>query len=212
MTEKLGKYARLAILTSLVEPKSLSELGLFWYNENGRFYKKKARQEIERAVNEKMLLKNKNKYQADTNKLISRVCSRVNDKNLREHLLKFWSHPFSQHTYLCCESIKHMFNNNPEKAVETEPSLILNMPLILHMLQEKDPEVYSLFVSSHNLKKYANTINIQAEKNLSKAFKNLKEKTDWLSTLNKIIKNNGYFLEQTSGELRIKQMIRERRK
>jgi hypothetical protein len=42
-----GKYAKLAILATLCEPKSLSELGIFWYKENGRFYKEKARQETD---------------------------------------------------------------------------------------------------------------------------------------------------------------------
>ncbi len=212
MGEEIGKYAKLALLASLVEPKSLSELGLLWYNENGRFYKKKARQEIEQAVEKKLLLRDKTKYKANTEKLISYACSSIKNKDVKDLLLRFWNHPFSQQTYLCCEAIKHMFNNNPEKIAGSNPVIVLNMPLILHMLQEKDPEIYSLFVSLQDLESYTNTINIKSEKNMSKAFKNLKEKTDWLATLNKIVKNNGYFLEQNNSELKIKEIMKKIKK
>lgn len=209
LSDTCGKYARLAILASLVQPKSLSEMGLFWYNENGRFYKQKPRQEIKQAVEKELLLKERTKYKANTEKLISCIYSDIKDKDFKGLLLKFWECSFTKQTYLCCEAVKKMFNNNPEKAAETEPDLILNMPLILHMLQEKDSEVYSLFVSTHRLESYTNMINIKAEENMPKVFKNLKEKTDWLASLNKIVKNNGYFLEQTSNGLRIKEMMKK---
>ena len=210
--EELGKYAKLAILASLVEPKSLSELGLFWYNENGRFYKEKARQEIKQAVAKNLLIKDGIKYKANTEKLISYACSSIKDKNVKNLLLRFWNHPFSQQTYLCCEAIKHMFNKNPEKATEIKSSIILNIPLILHMLQEKDLDVYSLFVSMQGLEKYTNIINIRAEKNMPKAFRNLKEKTDWLANLNEIVKNDGFLLEQTNNELKVKQIMGKKKK
>ena len=73
MVRELGKYAQLAILASLVEPKSLSELGLFWYNENGRFYKKKARDEINKAVDESFLVKNGSKLKTNTEKLVALI-------------------------------------------------------------------------------------------------------------------------------------------
>jgi hypothetical protein len=50
------------------------------------------------------------------------------------------------------------------------------------------------------LEHYTARINLNAEKNIGRAFKNLKEKTDWLDNLNKIIQNNGYFyLEAVTG-------------
>ncbi len=207
-----GKYAKLAVLSCLVEPKSLSELGLFWYNENGRFYKQKARQEIKQAVEDELLIKEKTKYKANTEKLISEVYSDIKNKEIRELICIFWCHAFSQQSYLCCEAIKHMFNNNPEKAAEASLNQVLNIPLILHMLQEKDSEIYSLFVSMKNLESYTNIINIKSEKIISKAFKNLKEKTDWLDNLNKIVKNNGHFWEQAGNELKIRPMMTRRRK
>jgi len=206
--EDLGKYAKLAILATFVEPKSLSELGLFWYNENGRFYKKKARDEIERAVKKQLLIKERVKYKTNTEKVVSFVYSNIRDKDLRGLLCKFWCQPFSQQTYLCCKAIKRMFSNKPDKAAETDLSVVFNTPLILHQLQEKNPEVYSLFVSLQGLKQYINIINLNAEKNLSWVFRSLKDKTDWLSDLNKIIRSNGYFLEQASFRLRIKRFFK----
>ncbi|MBW2990199.1 hypothetical protein KY348_00675 [Candidatus Woesearchaeota archaeon] len=207
MLRELGKYAKLAVLASLVEPKSLSELGLFWYNENGRFYKQKARQEISQAVNKELLIKNRTKYRANKDKILSLVYNNVKEKELKNLLCQFWCHPFSLQTYLCCKAIKEMFNKNPEKAAEAKLGFILNLPLILHQLQEKDTETYSLFVSSHNLENYTNIININAEKNMAKAFRNLKEKTDWLANLNKMVKNNGYFITQTNHGINIKQIV-----
>ena len=104
-----------------------------------------------------------------------------------------------------------MFNNNPEKAAEAKISLVLNTPLILHQLQEKDMETYSLFVSSQGLENYTTAININAEKNMPNSFKNLKEKTDWLANLNKIVKNNGHLLKHANGAIKIKQMLKKKR-
>ena len=211
MVRELGKYAQLAILASLVEPKSLSELGLFWYNENGRFYKKKARDEINKVVDESFLVKSGSKLKANTERLVALIYSDISKKDLKELLCRFWYHPFSQHTYMCCEAIKQMFNNNPEKAAEAKISLVLNTPLILHQLQEKDMETYSLFVSSQGLENYTTAININAEKNMPNSFKNLKEKTDWLANLNKIVKNNGHLLKHANGAIKIKQMLKKKR-
>ena len=211
VVRELGKYAQLAILASLVEPKSLSELGLFWYNENGRFYKKKARDEINKVVDESFLVKSGSKLKTNTEKLVALIYSDISKKDLKELLCRFWCHPFSQHTYMCCEAIKQMFNNNPEKAAEAKISLVLNTPLILHQLQEKDMETYSLFVSSQGLENYTTAININAEKNMPNSFKNLKEKTDWLANLNKIVKNNGHLLKHANGAIKIKQMLKKKR-
>jgi hypothetical protein len=204
---EVGKYAKLALLATLVEPKSLSELGTFWFNENGRFYKEKAREEVSAAVDKGFLKKEKSKYKANTEEIISRVYSNIKDKKLKEILIKFWHHPFSQKTYLCCESIKNFFNNNPEKAAEAKLILLLNMPLMLHRLQEKDSEVYSLFVSMQGLEKYTNILNLKSEHNASSVFNNLNEKTDWLDNLNKIIKNKGYLLKQTGSDLTVKGIV-----
>jgi len=204
-----GKYARLAVLACLAEPKSLSELGIFWYNENGRFYKKKAREEIEKAVKKKQLIKEKSKYLANTSIIISQSYSKIKDKELKSLLCCFWDHQFSQKTFLCCEAIKQMFNNNPEIAAETKLQIILNMPLILHQLQEKDQEIYNLFVSMQGLEAYTNQINKNADKNMDKEFKNLKDKTDWLSNLNKIIKNINFSLNEKNSKLRINNIIRK---
>ena len=73
MEKVLGKYSKLAVLASLVEPKSLSELGLFWYNENGRFYKKKARDEINKVVDESFLVKSGSKLKTNTEKLVALI-------------------------------------------------------------------------------------------------------------------------------------------
>src|SRR4030042_4994551 len=92
---QIGKYAKLAVLASLSEPKSLSELGLLWYNENGRFYKSKAREEIEKAVKQQLLIKEGAKYKANTEKLVSSVYNSIKDKDFKELLCRFWCQPFS---------------------------------------------------------------------------------------------------------------------
>ena len=210
--KECGKYAKLAVLASITEPRSLSELGLLWYNENGRFYKKKAREEIDKAVNKQLLVKKGTKYKANTEKLIQSVYSSIKDREFKELLCRFWCQSFSQQTYLCCEAIKKMFNNNPEKAAEAKLILLLNTPLILHQLQEKHPEIYALFVSMQGLEQYTNSINLNAEKNLDRVFRNLKERTDWLDDLNKIIQNNGYFLEQAHPGLKVRKLMEKKRK
>ncbi|MBU1597983.1 MAG: hypothetical protein KKE98_06070 [Nanoarchaeota archaeon] len=204
-----GKYARLAILAGLVEPKSLSELGMFWYNENGRFYKQKARQEIEQAVKNNFLIKEKSKYRTNTEKIILSAYSQINNKELKALLCMFWNHPFSQKTFLCCKAIKQMFNNNPEIAAENKPQTILNTPLILHQLQEKDNDVYNLFVSMQGLEAYTNQINKNADKNMDKEFENLKDKTDWLSNLNKIIKNDKILFKGKNNKLKITNILKK---
>ena len=212
MIIEVGKYAKLAILASLAESKSLSELGIFWYNENGRFYKKKAREEITQALDKDFLIKNSTKLKANTEKLVAFTYDKIKDKNLKETLCKFWCHPFSQKTFLCCEVLKQMFSNSPEKAANTSLNYVLNTPLILQKLQETDLEMYSLFVTNQELEEYIRAIHINAEKNITKAFMNLKQKTDWVENLNKIIKNNGRFLNSGNvAMMKIKQMMKKRK-
>ena len=206
--DKLDKYAKLAVLASISEPKSLSELGIFWFNENGRFYKKKAKEGIADAIKKNILLKHETKYKANTPKIVSSVYSEIKDQKLKEQLDRFWSHEFSQRTYLCPEVINIMFQNNSEKAVKTKINTILNTPLILHKLQEKDIEIYSLFVSMQNLEEYTTMLNIKCENNLSINFRNLKDKTDRVNNLNKIIKNNKCFIKGTCMKLKTKKIIR----
>jgi hypothetical protein len=194
--EFLGKYAKLAILATLCEPKSLSELGIFWYKENGRFYKIKAREEINLAVKKSLLLRQESKLIANTNEIISRVYSGVKDKELKADVLKFWQHPFSQSTYLCCDAIKHMFNKDAEKAAAASMSLIMNLPLLLHQLQEKHEEAYTVVVTLQSLDDYTQIINTKSDENINKIFMNLKQKTDWLDNLNRIVKSNGYLIRQ----------------
>jgi hypothetical protein len=208
----LGKYAKLAVLATLCEPKSLSELGIFWYKENGRFYKQKAKDEVEKAVNDNILVKKGAKYMANTQKIVSQVYSEMKVPDEKALLLQFWSHPFSQKTYLCCESVKQLFSRNPEKASEADLSLVLNTPLILHKLQKNDPEAYSAFIGLQGLENYTNTINAKAEKNLVNNFRNLSEKTDWLDNLDQVLKNNGFLLELPNNNLKIRQLMRGMKK
>jgi len=203
-----GKYAKLAILATLCEPKSLSELGIFWYNENGRFYKIKAQQEIRQVIHKKLLIKDGKKFKANTAKLINSVYVDVKNPEIKKSLLDFWSHPFSQKTYLCCNTVKSLFSNNPEKASETSIGMVLNLPLILHKIQDKDSELYSAFIGLQNLEGYAGTINKKAEDNLQKDFKHLSDKADWVDNLNKIIRHNGFLLQKAKNSMKINQLIK----
>ena len=203
-----GKYGKLAILATLCEPKSLSELGIFWYNENGRFYKAKAQQEIRQAIHKKLLIKDGKKLKANTEKLINTVYADVKSPEVKKSLLDFWSHPFSQKTYLCCSTVKSLFSNNPERVSETSISMVLNLPLILHRIQDKDSELYSAFIGLQSLESYAGTINKKAEDNLQKDFKHLYDKTDWLDNLHKIIRNDGFLLEKAKNSMKINQLIK----
>jgi len=88
--QELGKYAKLAILATLVEPKSLSKLGIFSYDENERFYKEKARQEIGIPIKEKHFVRDGPKIKANTKKLIDYVYAKVEDPEIKESSLIFW--------------------------------------------------------------------------------------------------------------------------
>jgi len=203
-----GKYGKLAILATLCEPKSLSELGIFWYDENGRFYKAKAKQEIRQVIHKKLLIKDGKKLRANTEKLINSVYADVKSPEVKKSLLDFWNHPFSQKTYLCCNSVKSLFSNNPEKASETDMGMVLNLPLILHKIQDKDSELYSAFIGLQSLEGYTTIINKKAEDNLQKHFKHLSDKTDWLDNLNKIIRHDGFLLKKAKSSLKINQLIK----
>jgi hypothetical protein len=203
-----GKYAKLAILATLCEPKSLSELGIFWYDENGRFYKIKAQQEIRQVIHKKLLIRDGKKFRANTEKLINSVYSDVKNPEVKKSLLDFWSHPFTQKTYLCCSTVKSFFSNNPEKASETSLGMVLNLPLILHKIQDKDSELYSAFIGLQNLESYAGAINKRAEDNLQNHFKHLSDKTDWLDNLNKIIRHDGFLLKKVKSSLKINKLIK----
>ncbi len=190
LEQEIPKYAKLAVLATLNKPKSLSELGRLWYDENGRFYKKKAKQEISRGIKKGYLVREGKKYKANNEKILSKIYSKIKNKDLKEKIKDFWNHPFSQQTYLDSEAIKQLFSNNPEKACLTNLKLLFETPLMLHYLQEKDPEIYFLFISLQGLDDYTKIINTNSQENLNKTFKNLSQKVDWIDSLQKINKSS----------------------
>ncbi len=203
-----GKYAKLAVFATMAEPKSLSELGLFWHGENGRFYKPKARKEIDAAIEDRVLIRHGPKLGANMDELLSCIYKKVKNDYFKSSLLSFWHHSFTRSTYLCAAAIRQLFRGNAKKAAEADISLVFSIPLALHRLQERDTESYSLFVSMWDLDTYTSVLNTASERNISRLFKNMAERIDWLNTLNRIIRAKDNFFQDSGLKIR-DQMVKK---
>src|SRR3989344_8969225 len=71
---KLGKYAKVVVLSTLAETKSLVDISTVWFHNKGRLYQQANIEEIREAVNNGWLIQeSKKSYKANTEKIVNDV-------------------------------------------------------------------------------------------------------------------------------------------
>lgn len=181
----LGKYGFLTVLSTINKPRSLSELGILWFSENGRFYKPKAEKEVNLALEKGYLFVEDNRYKANCFRLAEDLFEQTH--KLNGVFKSFFLHKFTQDTYYDLDVIHALCDCNPDRAVSMEFKFFMTLPLMLHSLQESNPEMFDVVVDVLGLSDYTLRLNQKIQDNMC-LFDNLDDSLKWKLNLDKSIK------------------------
>lgn len=162
----MDKYAKIVILSTLAEPKTLVDVSFLWFQNKGRLYQPANTKAIHEAM-EAGLLKQKGKlYRANIEKLLQQIMLGEDDKlarKYREALQRFYVRlgAYTQHVYLNDEVIKVLTKFGHQKADELDISLLFQLPFILRYLEYKDKETANILIQMLHLEEYVKTIEKQ---------------------------------------------------
>lgn len=191
--DSLGKYAKLTIISSLSRPRSLSELGIAWFSENGRFYKKKALNDIEIAHQKGYLISEQNKVFAVKEILIDEVYK--DRPKAKKDFKIFLNQKFSIETYFDIDTVKSFVKNNSDIAACTQLKHIMNAPLLIHMLNKEKSEIFSMIVHLLGFEDYVQKINHKMQENAT-MFKNYDESLKWKDSIETAAKHHKLYMDK----------------
>ncbi len=164
--KNLNKYVKIVILSTFEEPNKLIDISETWFNNKARLYQTKIIKEIEKAVEEKILLKDGKFYEPNMPKLLDLVIEEINlgdDKiaedykcQLKQFYLKFGD--FTRKTYLNFEVIKEFTKLSYRKAEQLDLKLLIQLPILLRLLEEKDKNTEIAFIRLMSLENYVKVI------------------------------------------------------
>lgn len=162
----MDKYAKIVVLSTLAEQKTLVDVSFLWFQNKGRLYQPANTKAIQQAV-EAGLLKQKGKfYRANTEKLLQSVMLGEDDKLARKYkeaLQRFYVRlgAYTQQVYLNDAVIKVLTKFEHQKADEFDISLLFQLPFILRYLEYKDKETANLVIQMLHLEEYLKIIEKQ---------------------------------------------------
>jgi len=167
----MNKYVKIVVLSTLAEPKTLSEIGNIWFNHRGVFYQPRIKNEIRKAIVDGILIRKKTKfYQANTEKLFPELIKEINlgdDKvSLDEYQgeLNYFLVTLGKYTnkvYFNFEAIKSLTNLDQQKVVNLDLKFLLQLPLLLRFMDQKHPETTNNLIQILNLENYVRLISKQ---------------------------------------------------
>lgn len=160
-----NKYVKIVILSTLEQPKKLIEISKTWFNNNGRLYHPLIIKEIDKAVEDKILVKNGKFYEPNMAKLLDLMLEMDSgdDKAVREYkstLKHFYINfgDFIKKTYLSFEAIKLLTKLDQKKAEELDLKLMLQLPILLRFLKDNAKGVANAIIQLMGLEDYAKLI------------------------------------------------------
>ncbi len=162
----MDKYAKIVVLSTLAEQKTLVDVSFLWFQNKGRLYQPVNTKAIQKAV-EAGLLKQKGKlYCANIEKLLQQVMLGEDDKLARKYkeaLQRFYVRlgVYTQQVYLNDAIIKVLTKFEHQKADELDISLLFQLPFILRYLEYKDKETANIVIQMLHLEEYVKIIEKQ---------------------------------------------------
>ncbi len=158
----LNKYVKIVILSTLEEPKSLSDISMTWFNNRARLYYPPTKKEIEKAVKDGLLTKNKKLYGPNMPRLLNLLLEEMNfgEEELAEgyklDLKVFYlaHEEYIRKTYFNFEVIKQFTKLDYRKANELSVKLLLQLPILLRVLEEKDEDTANMVIQTMDLEEY----------------------------------------------------------
>lgn len=192
---KLEKYAKIVIISTLAEPKTLVEISTIWFNNKGRLYQPIIFKEIKKAIDSNLITQqNKKYYLTNMPKLIQSLIEEISlgesdklTKQYKEELKNFYLNlgEYTQKVYLNFEIIKALTKLDHKKAADLDLTILLQLPFLLRFIEYKNKDLANIFIQIMNLEEYVKVI----EKLEIQYFHILKEKKhvdDWVESFEKL--------------------------
>ncbi len=116
--KEIGKYAKVVILSTLSEKKTLADISKTWFKNRARLYVPKILAEIKEAQKQNILIQEDKFYHVNINKLIEYLFKNnsLGEKiklfdEYKKNIIKFYNNldEYSKKTYLDFEIIKTFF-------------------------------------------------------------------------------------------------------
>ncbi|MFH1669133.1 MAG: hypothetical protein ABIA62_04355 [Candidatus Woesearchaeota archaeon] len=191
---QLDKYAKIAILSTLDEQKTLVDISTTWFDNKGRLYQPIIIKEIKKCSYLKQ--QGKKFYQADMKKLIENIVGEISlgenhklaqqyQKELKNFYLTLGD--YTQKVYLNFEVIKLLTKMDWQKAAELDMKLLIQLPFILRFMEYQNKEMANIFIQVMDLEEYVKLIE-KLEIQYYHILKEKKQVDDWVECFNKLTK------------------------
>lgn len=145
----MNKYVKLVVLSTLDEPMSLSEIGNAWFKNKGRLYQPRIIKEINRAVDDGLLIQKGKKYLTNLKLLLDTLIDESYGKSEDERIKKFRETlkqyyiqygGFTRRVYLNFDLIKSITKLDWRNASTLDILQVFELPLYIEKHIEKDKE------------------------------------------------------------------------
>jgi hypothetical protein len=163
--QQLNKYAKIVLLSTLEEPKTLFEISNIWFQNQGRLYQPIIKKEIEKAVKQKLLIKNKKLYHANIPKLIDLILQEVKKdpeliQEYKKELKKFYIQlgAYTRKVYFNFEIIQALTELKQTKASELNIKRLIELPFFLRLIRQKDKDTAIMWIQISELEDYVKLV------------------------------------------------------
>ena len=165
---KFGKYAKIVILSTLAEQKTLVDISTTWFKNKGRLYQPIIIKEIQKAVGNNWLTQeNKKFYRANIQKLLTSLINEISlgeshklAQAYKEELKHFYLTlgEYTQKVYLNFEVIKVLTKLDQRTAAELDLKLLVQLPFFLRFMEYKNKELANILIQVMGLEDYVKMI------------------------------------------------------
>jgi hypothetical protein len=212
-----NQYVKIILISTLGEPKRLTEISTEWFNNKARLYQPDIMKYIKKAVDDELLIQNDKYYHANIKKVIELMFENFQfgeeEKVFLEYkqkLIFYYTQlsDYTRKTYLHFDIIKDLTKMNLKNIDDFDIKTIILMPFILRCFEQKDKNITNILIQFMNLEEYVKLIEKLELENYSilKDSKNIDtwvEYSEWLSkSLPKMQKKGLTFFSKNKNTLK----------
>lgn len=160
----MDKYAKIVLISTLSEPKTLVEISTTWFANKGRLYQPQNTQAIQELIKQGLLIQEGKNYHANVEKLLDYLLENSeNDKTFKEYKewLKYFYNNLKEYTrkvYLNFEVIKALTKLDYDKVLDFDLKLLLQLPFLLRFVEQTNKGIANLLIQAMKLEEYVKVI------------------------------------------------------
>ncbi len=160
----MDKYAKIVLLSTLAEPKTLVDISIAWFQNKGRLYQPQNTKAIQELIKQGLLIQDGKIYQANVEKLLDYLLEDSEKdkifKQYKEWLKYFYNHlkDYTRKVYLNFEVIKALTKLDHDKIPDFDLRLLIQLPFLLRFIEQTNKTIANLLIQAMKLEDYVKTI------------------------------------------------------